>query len=281
MSDVVVSELSIYPVKGCQGISVDEVQITKTGVAGDRLFMLSQDGADVDQIKTPQMAALAIEWSAEDRRLVFSHPESGRYEHTARDTGRAQTTTLALDTFEARDQGDEVADWLSTALGKSVRLVTSIEPWSKMLPLPQFELIHQTPTERFCAVSPVSLSNAASLGDLNARLKSPVPMDRFRMNVVVDGLAAWAEDDLVSLASDSVELLRVTVCERCLITTTDQTTGERPKSDLLPTLNKFRRRQENRFASGLMFGAYMAVEKEGVLAVGDRLTVEYAADDTE
>jgi uncharacterized protein YcbX len=67
----------------------------------------------------------------------------------------------------------------------------------------------------------------------------------------------------------------VTVCERCLITNTDQQTGARVKSDLLPTLNKYRRRKQDRFASGLMFGAYMAVGKEGILRVGDRLTVTY------
>jgi uncharacterized protein YcbX len=275
MSDAVVSELSIYPVKGCQGISVDEVEITKTGVVGDRLFMLTRNGERVDQVKTPQMAALAVEWSGDEGRLTFSHPEQGRFDHIARETGSSQATKLALDSFEVRDQGDEVADWLSAALGKKVRLVTPIEPWPKVLPLPQFELIHQTPTERFCAVSPVSLSNAASLDDLNGKLKSPVPMDRFRMNVVVDGLEAYGEDQLVSVASDGVELLRVTVCERCLITNTDQQTGARVKSDLLPTLNKYRRRKQDRFASGLMFGAYMAVGKEGILRVGDRLTVTY------
>jgi uncharacterized protein YcbX len=275
VSGVAVSELSIYPVKACQGISVDAVEITKTGVVGDRLFMLSADAELMDQIKTPQMAALAVEWASDEGRLTFTHPEKGRFEHIARDTGPTLPSKLALDSFEVRDQGDQVADWLSSALGKSARLVSAMEPWSKVLPLPQFELIHQTPTERFCAVSPVSLSNVASLDDLNAKLAKPVPMDRFRMNVVVDGLEAYGEDRIVSLASDSVELLRVTVCERCLITNTDQRTGEHVKSDLLPTLNKYRRRKQDRFASGLMFGAYMAVAKEGILRVGDRLTVEY------
>jgi uncharacterized protein YcbX len=55
---------------------------------------------------------------------------------------------------------------------------------------------------------------------------------------------------------------------------TDQETGERNKSDLLQTLNKYRRRPKtDRFGSGLVFGAYMAVAQEGVLRVGDRMTV--------
>ena len=66
---------------------------------------------------------------------------------------------------------------------------------------------------------------------------------------------------------------RVTVAERCIIVTTDQETGDRKKSDLLQTLNKYRRRPKaDRFGSGLVFGSYMAVVQEGVLHVGDRMT---------
>jgi uncharacterized protein YcbX len=148
------------------------------------------------------------------------------------------------------------------------------EPWKQNLPLEQFNLLHQTLRDRFYAVSPVSISNVASLVDLNGRLKSPVPMNRFRMNVVVDGLDAFQEEEIESLSSESVSLERVTVAERCIIVTTDQETGERKKSDLLQTLNKFHRRPKGeRFGSGLVFGAYMAVAREGELRVGDQLTV--------
>ena len=51
----------------------------------------------------------------------------------------------------------------------------------------------------------------ARFGDaLNAELDTPVPMERFRMNVVVEGLAPHAEDALTEIKGESVRLLHVT-----------------------------------------------------------------------
>ena len=135
------------------------------------------------------------------------------------------------------------------------------------------QLLHDEPKQRFFAASPVSLANRASLDDLNGRLEQPVPMNRFRMNVIVDGLEPFREDELVSLGNDDVTLLQVTAAERCVIITTDQKTGERPKSDLMKVLKQYRQKpQEERFGTGLIFGSYMTVGKEGTLRVGDELT---------
>lgn len=274
MSEVVVKELTIFPVKGCQGTRLKKAEITARGLKGDRLFALVEDGHPVDQIKAPQLGGLAVSWNEKAQKLVFSHPKHGSFEHTRREIGDLVPTRYILDTFEGRDQGDEVAEWTSNVIGRSVRLITASEPWKQNLPLEQFNLLHQTLRDRFYAVSPVSISNVASLADLNGRLKSPVPMNRFRMNVVVDGLDAFQEEEIESLSTESVSLERVTVAERCIIVTTDQETGERKKSDLLQTLNKFHRRPKSeRFGSGLVFGAYMAVAREGELRIGDQMTV--------
>ncbi len=274
MSEVVVKELTVYPVKGCQGTRLEKAKITKRGLKGDRLFALVEDGQPLDQIKAPQLGGLGVSWDEEAKKLVFSHPKHGSFEHTRREIGDPVPTKYILDTFEGRDQGDEVAKWLCNFTGRSVRLITASEPWKQNLPLEQFNLLHETLRDRFYAVSPVSISNVASLADLNGRLKSPVPMNRFRMNVVVDGLDAFQEEEIESLSTESVSLERVTVAERCIIVTTDQETGERKKSDLLQTLNKFHRRPKSeRFGSGLVFGAYMAVAREGELRVGEQMTL--------
>jgi len=272
--EVVVKELTVYPVKACQGTSLQEATLTPRGVVGDRLYTMVEDGEPLDQIKAPQLGGLAASCEGDGEHLVFSHPEHGSFEHTRRDEGERIATKYVLDSFEGIDQGDDVAAWLSKITGRSVRLITAGEPWKQNLPLEQFSLLHEKLRERFYAVSPVSIANVASLEDLNGRLKEPVPMNRFRMNVVLEGLDAFQEDSLVSLETDSVSLERVTVAERCIIVTTDQETGERKKSDLLQTLNKYRRRPKGeRFGSGLVFGAYMAVAREGVIRVGDRMVV--------
>ena len=274
MSKVIVRELTVYPVKGCQGTALTEATITERGVVGDRLFALVENGETIDQIKAPQLGGLAVSWNADVDELVFSHPEHGRFEHTRRESGELLPTKYILDTFEGRDQGDEIANWLSRVTGRSVRLIAASEPWRQNLPLDQFKRIDQMLRERFYAVSPVSVSNVASLVDLNEHLKSPVPMNRFRMNVVVEGLEPFQENEISSLSTSTVSLERVTVAERCIIITTDQETGERKKSDLLQTLNKhYRRPKDERFGSGLVFGAYMAVGREGVLRVGDTMRI--------
>ena len=274
MNEAVVRELWTYPVKGCQGVPADSIEITKMGVTGDRAFVLWQDGQLVDQIETPQVASLAVGFDRETRTLRFEHATRGSYELVVRERGDARDTKWILDEFQTIDQGDEVAEWLSTTLDKEVRLVSPGEPWKINFPIPQMQLVHQEPKQSFYSASPVSLANRASLEDLNARLERPVGMDRFRMNVIVDGLDAFAEDETVCLRGASVELLNITPAERCVIITTDQQTGARPKSDLLKVLGSYRRKKkEDRFGSGITFGLYMGVRQEGTLRVGDRFEV--------
>ena len=274
MREAIVRELWTYPVKGCQGVAAEALEITQMGVAGDRDFVLWQDGKLVDQKETPQVAALAVDFDRERGVLRFRHAEHGAYEHQVRSEGEIRKAAWVLDQFETVDQGDPVADWLSAAVGKDVRLVSPAAPWKINFPIPQMQRVHETPKQRFFAASPVSLANRASLDDLNTRLETPVPMDRFRMNVVVDGLAPYEEDALDSLSNEQVELLQVAPAERCVIITTDQKTGERPKSDLMKVLGQYRRKkEEDRFGSGLIFGNYMTVGREGTLRLGDRLVV--------
>ena len=126
-------------------------------------------------------------------------------------------------------------------------------------------------TRSFTAASPVSIGNVASLDALNAKLESPVPMDRFRLNVIVEGLDAHAEDSLSEIKGASVRLRHVTPAERCVIVSTDQRTGERDRSDLLRSLPK--KAKADRFGSGRIFGTYLRVENEGTLRVGETLEV--------
>jgi uncharacterized protein YcbX len=273
MTEAVVRELWTYPVKGCQGVAADHIDITQIGIVGDRSFVLWEDGKLVDQIETPRIASIAAGFDRESGLLRFEHAKHGVYEHRVRDEGPLRDTKAILDEFAVIDQGDEVAEWLSAAIGKEIRLVSPGDPWKINFPIPQFAALHQQQKQSFFSASPVSLANQASLDDLNSRLESPVGMDRFRVNVVVDGLDAFAEDELVSLGNDSVGLGNVTPAERCLIITTDQKTGERPKSDLMKVLGSYRRKpKEERFGSGITFGLYMSVARAGTLRVGDRLT---------
>ncbi len=147
------------------------------------------------------------------------------------------------------------------------------KPWDKWIPLPEFARIDGKPQAQLYDVAPILVNNQASLDDFNRRTSEPVPMDRFRANVVVRGdLGPYEEDEIESLSTGDVELLYVTVCERCVMTTTDQKTGVRATKEPIKTLSTYRKR-ENKYGSGVMFGAYMTVGREGPLRVGDVLKV--------
>ena len=273
-SDVTVRELWTYPVKSCQGVAAESIDITSMGIVGDRDFAIWADGRLVEQKLTPRVASIGAAWSSATDTLILRHVDHRPFEHRVRERGQIRDATWVLDEFTTIDQGDEVAAWLSAVLDRDVRLVVPGDAWKINFPVPQMKLLHERPKQSFTAASPVGLANQASLGDLNTRVASPVPMDRFRMNVVVDGLDAYGEDDITSLANDDVELLNVTPAERCVIVTTDQRTGERPHNNLMQTLGEYRAKsKEERFGSGLKFGNYMTVGREGTLRVGDRLRV--------
>jgi uncharacterized protein YcbX len=272
VQEAVIRELWVYPVKGCQGVAVDEIDVSRRGIPGDRDFVLWHDGELVDQKETPRIASLAAQFDAPTGTLTFRHADAGEFVHRVRSEGESRAARWVLDEFETIDQGDAVATWLSAAIDKKVRLVTPGEPWRINFPIPQMELLHGEEKQSFFAASPVSLASIESLADLNAKLATPVPMDRFRMNVVVYGLPAYREDELATLTNGAVCLEQVMAAERCEIVATDQKTGERNKSDLLKRMRQ--KPKEDRIGSGRTFGSYLQVRSPGTLRVGDRLQAQ-------
>ena len=113
---------------------------------------------------------------------------------------------------------------------------------------------------------PVLVCNQASLEDLNRRLPERIPMERFRPNVVLEGLPAWAEDRIDALTLDGVTLRLVKPCTRCTIPAIDQQTGE-PSTDPAPVLRQFR---FDKTLRGFTFGenAVIATAKQGEIVRG-------------
>ena len=271
MSEIIIRELWTYPVKGCQGVSHDAARVTPLGIPGDRGFTIWRDGGLVDQKETPQVATIAARLDANESTLTLQHAEAGELVHEIRREGNRRPGKWVLDEFVSVDQGDVVAEWLSSILEESVRLVAADESWRINFPIPQMKLLHDQPKQSFTAASPISLANRASLDALNEKLDAPVPMERFRMNVIVDGLDAHVEDALTRIDGESVQLLHVTSAERCVIVSTDQRTGQRDRSDLLRSLPK--KAKQDRFGSGRIFGTYLRVANEGTLRVGETLEI--------
>jgi len=262
--DAWLSALCTYPVKSCRGIALDATRLTARGLEHDREWMLvDSDGRFLTQRELPRMAQIVPELSASALRLsaagmpAFSVPLDGN-------AGRV-TVTVWRDTLGALDQGDDAATRLSRWLDKQVRLVR-FDPAERRYCNPQY-VGERGAHHAFADGYPVLVISAASLADLNERLDDPLPMNRFRPNIVLDGVEAFDEDHFTALCIGDVTLRLVKPCARCRITTTDQVTAH-VGIEPLPTLASYRR---NDALDGVTFGmnAIVMAGAGASIAVGD------------
>jgi hypothetical protein len=181
------------------------------------------------------------------------------------------------DVVSAADCGDAAAEWFGKALGVACRLVRFrpgvVRPTST-------RWTGGVPAEtRFADGYPLLLIGAASLVDLNARLvaagRAPLPMNRFRPNLVVDGIEAFEEDFVESFEADGIALSPVKPCARCPIPSIDQATGV-PGPDPLDILQAYR--ANPRMTGAVCFGMNVIVTAGigAVLRVGQQLEVTLA-----
>ncbi len=260
-----ITSLWLYPVKGCRGVRMTEVRLCDTGIVGDRGFLVVDDkGLFLTQRDVPELAR--IEPTLQGDALVLS--ADGREDLAV--PLKAENGTREVQVFSSRglatDAGNDAAKWLGGFLGRPVRLVRAGSAWQRSY---VFGSEHRPLT--FVDGYPMLLVSEASLTDLNGRLPEPVPMARFRPNIVVDGVPAYAEDNLDRAQCGKVVLRGVKPCTRCVVTTTDQTTGARDsRSEPLRTLARYR---NDRVLRGAKFGMYVTAEpgETGRLAVGSFL----------
>ncbi|MFE0374475.1 MOSC domain-containing protein [Streptomyces inhibens] len=268
-----VIELISYPVKGCAGVPTAEAELTPAGLAHDRSFMVvGADGVFRSQRKDPQLATVRPEVSADGSQLTLSAPGVEPLRFAVDLGGEAGAARSDIEMFgmpyRAVDQGEAAASWLSEVLGAPSRLVR--------VP-PEHDRVTDglTPgTSGFADSSPVHVLSRASLDDLNARIaaagRAPVPMSRFRPNIVVDGWEApQTEDRARRITVGGGELGFAKLAIRCAVTLVDQPTGARQGPEPLRTLASYRRVPEG----GVAFGSKFSVLATGKLAVGDAFNV--------
>ena len=267
-----VTSLHVYPVKSCRGIDVDSVLVTATGFEWDRRWMIV-DANDrfITQRSHPKLATITTAivggelWLSADGRQTLTVPG----DHG----GQRRNVVVWSDTCRGIDAGDEAAAWLSDCLGQPLRLVRIDESVPR---LANPEWAGPSQPVAFSDGYPLLLISRASLEELNRRLPSPLPMNRFRPNVVIDGVPAHAEDAMTVYRFGAVALRGVKHCTRCATTTTDQVAGSRhPDQEPLRTLKTYR---NDRKLKGVTFGQNCLVHA-GVgsrLAVGTTLTIEAA-----
>jgi uncharacterized protein YcbX len=233
---VSVEELHIYPLKSARGITKSAVRLASTGFEWDRNWMIT-DGAGgfLTQRTDPNLARIETHLAATG--LVLRAPGLPALELPFTLQGEVMSVQVWKDRCEGLDQGQAASDWASAVLEKPVRVVR-VPGVSKRAANPEYAGQQLTPVA-FPDGFPILVCNRASLDELNARMPEPIPMGRFRPNIVLSGLEPFAEDRIASVRIGAVTLKLVKPCTRCVITSTDQTTGER-STNPLPYLRQFR-----------------------------------------
>jgi len=267
---ITIASLFVYPVKSCGGIAVMQAQLTPRGLQYDREWMVvSPDGRFITQREEPSLAMVGT--ALQGGHLELSAPGLPQLavplQRPVR--GASVEVTVWRDRVQAFDEGHAAATWLGAHLRRDVRLVRfddarprPTDPaWSHGL----------AGTSAFADGYPVLVLSRASLDDLNSRLPSPLPVDRFRPNVYLGDCAPYAEDAIGALQSQCARLRIVKPCTRCVITTTDQATGAPQGDEPLRTLKAYRWDGALR---GVTFGQNAIVERPGRLEVGALLTTD-------
>jgi uncharacterized protein YcbX len=260
-----VAGLFTYPVKSCAGLSHDSIELDARGPLLDRRWMVvDADGVFLTQRELPRLAVVQPRREAEGLVLRVGGTE------TRVPLRRAPVETRRVrvweDECEAWDEGDEAARLLSEHLGSSVRLVRMAEEFVR--PVDPEYAIRPSQTG-FADAFPLLVVTEASLEELNRRLQerftSPVPMSRFRPNVVLTGCGPFAEDDWKALRIGDMTLDLVKPCGRCATTRVDQSRGVvHDPREPLAALATFRLRDQN-----VLFGQYAIHRAPGRIAVGE------------
>ena len=259
-----VSALRIYPVKSLAGIGLQSVQLDRFGFAGDRRWMVvNENRRFLSQRELSPMALITAERTAKGIRLT----RDGRSVSVPRPQATASTVPVQVweDRVNARDAGEEAAHWLSEVLGSTCRLVYMAEDARRYV---DGIYAQQGQTVSFADGFPVLLISQASLEDLNQRLSQPVPMNRFRPNLVVQGCEAFAEDRWRRIRIGSVEFEVAKPCSRCVMPSIDQATAQKD-SEILRVLAGYRRGEDRQ----TYFGQNLLYTDTGELRVGDALEV--------
>lgn len=259
---LIVQDIFIYPIKSLGGIRLSEAVVEEKGFRYDRRWMLVDDeGVFITQRKHPKLAILQVDLG-EKALKVFHKTMAGMSVEIPFDlaTGPELMVTVWDDQVLAKIVHPDLNLWFSDFLGFEVSLVIMPEATHRKVN-PKYAVHSESVS--FADGMPYLLIGQESLNDLNSRLESPVPMNRFRPNIVFSGGSPYLEDSLRKIKIGELEFEIVKPCARCVMTTVDQATGEKGKEPL-KTLSSYRA-----IHGKVYFGQNVVALQSGTVKVGD------------
>ena len=258
-----------YPVKSMGGQALDWADIEPRGIAGDRRWlMVTPQGRFLTRRELPAMALLHADLAGNG--IVLSHGDGGTLPVAQPDGAQPLAVQVWGDPVAAHDAGDAAAQWLTDRIGRAVRLVHM--PDAAVRPVdPDFarEGDHVSFADGF----PLLLTTVESLDALNCELAAPIPMARFRPNLVIEGAAAFSEDGWTVLRVGAVTLRLAKPCTRCVVTTQDADSGAVPDPmEPLRTLKAMGRVMPGARPEPI-FGVDAIPDAPGTISLGDAVEV--------
>lgn len=256
--------LNVYPIKSARGIALGESELDQFGLRYDRRWMVVDESGVFLSQRSHSRLALVVP-SIRGGALRVNAPGMPTLETPLHPLATVATTVAVWDDISpATWLGEKAAQWFSDFLGCTCSLVHMADdvfrPADPTFAPPRSQV-------SFADAFPFLLISEESLADLNRRLTEPLPMNRFRPNLVVSGGEPYSEDDWRRIQIGDIRMQVVKPCARCVVTTTDQSTGERSKEPLR-TLARYRR-----VGGEVMFGQNVVHENTGRLRVGDPVVI--------
>ncbi|MFF5967764.1 MOSC domain-containing protein [Streptomyces collinus] len=273
MGNAHLHSIHVHPVKAVRGLAPREAVVEPWGLAGDRRWVLIDDGGKVvTQRRQPRLALVAAELRP-GGGVRLSAPGMPPLAVPVPRPAVSVPVEIFRDKVEAIPaEGEAAHAWVSSCLGFDARLVHMDDPATRRPLAPEYARPGETVS--FADGFPLLLATTASLDALNSLIargehagEGPLPMNRFRPNVVVAGTSAWAEDDWSRIAVGEVPFRVAKPCGRCVVTTTDQGTGERGHEPLY-SLGRHRR-----LDGKLVFGQNLVPLSRGTIRVGDPVRI--------
>ena len=281
MKGIEVTGLFVYPVKGLRGVALEESVLQSTGFAFDRHWMvIMPNGRMVSQRQMPLMSCITTHLSG-GQLIISAASEPDLIIEINKVPNGLTPVIVWKDTFEALDEGETASAWFSRVLASKyplrlVRMAADIvRPQSKP------DLLGSDTSTHFADAAPFLLVSESSLGEVNTELAKkdlkPMPMNRFRPNIIVKGIPAFKEYEkgTLKMITDEYQFSSCYPCERCVVTTVDQSNGIVDKS-LMEPLKTLQEMQTAPGYKGAYFGQNIILAN-GVgekIRLGDQLIWE-------
>jgi uncharacterized protein YcbX len=260
-----ISALYYYPIKSCGGLSTKSVDTDLRGIKHDRRWLLiGTDGVARTQRQIPKLALVQPLVCDNGDLQVAAEGFDSLIVPVVNDGAKTRAKVWSS-VCRSVDQGDEAAEWFSEFTGQRLRLVRMADDFTRRVDGRYAR--SKNDQVSFADGFPFLIIGQASLEDLNRRMDAPLPMNRFRPNIVVEGSEPFAEDQWVTVSIGELIVDIVKPCARCEMTAINQSTAERGKEPL-KTLSTYRNDRGR-----ILFGQNVIPRAAGRLALGDCLTV--------